>query len=116
MNNSYYREFLNNPLYSGNIPTTNQIGNTNYNNFIEEYSNIDNIIKLNKGKKVSIHESFPNEEKFKTFSGIIENSGKEYIILSDPNSGHWYFLLKKYINYIEFDEEININNQFYLNR
>ena len=35
MNNSYYREFLNNPLYSGNIPTTNQIGNTNYNNFIE---------------------------------------------------------------------------------
>ena len=114
LNNTYYKEFPGNPLYNRN----SQIPNNNYYSLIPEQSYEDNILKLNKGKKVTIYQTYKNSEdwKSKKFTGIIENSGKDYIILSDPNTGMWYLLLMKYVDYIEFDEQINTNEQFYSNR
>ena len=76
-----------------------------------EKSYIENILRINKGKKVSVYQTF--KDKDAVFKGIIERCGKDHIILSDPNSGKWYFLLMMYIDYIEFDEEINSVDQFY---
>ena len=98
MNNSY-NNFTNKPIYPEDYMQNEQLY-------------IENILKFNKGKKVSIYQSFPNKED-KVFSGILEQAGRDYIILSDPTTGNWFFLLMIYVNFIQFDEEINSNNQFY---
>ena len=69
-----------------------------------EQSNIQNVLKMNKGKKVLIFATFKNMSE--QFSGIIENSNLDNIILSNPQSGHWFLIPIKYIDYIEFDENI----------
>lgn len=105
MNNNYLNNttFPNNQIYSNNI--------TNIQN---EQPYIENILKANRGKKVSIYQSFTRAtEKDKVFTGIIEQSGKDYIILSDPSTGNWYLLWSIYVDFIKFDEEINIVNKFY---
>lgn len=98
--------------YYNNYSNTNSIKNEYTQN---EQSYIENILRLNKGKKVTVYQSFcdSNEWKDSTFTGIIEQSGRDHIILSDPTSGKWYLLLMIYVNYIKFDEEINTVEQFY---
>ena len=104
-------------LYSNGNTTPNQATAPTINNeyIPDEQSYIENILRVNKGKKVNIYQSFSdsNEWKDRIFSGIIEQSGRDHIILSDPNSGKWYLLLMIYVNYIEFDEPINTVGQFY---
>lgn len=118
MNNNYLNNnFQGKPIYSGNIKTPNQsTAPSTQNEYIpNEQSYIENILRVNRGKKVSIYQSFSDssEWKNKVFTGIIEQSGRDHIILSDPNTGKWYLLLMIYVNYIEFDEEINTVEQFY---
>ena len=103
MNNSYYREIPNNPLYHNN----NNIINNNYNNI----NNLENLLNINKGKKITIYQNYNNTDK--SFKGIIEKVENAYTIISDPTTGKWYLLLNKYTKYIEFDEAITINGQFY---
>lgn len=90
--------------------------NTVYNNQNEQ-SYIENILRLNRGKQVEVYMSFADAEKWKdkVFRGIIEQSGKDHIILSDPNTGNWYLLLLIYVDYIKFDENINTSDAFYPN-
>ena len=97
--------------------------NNNYGNIspytpaqtLNEQSYIENILRLNKGKKVEIYMSFPDsiEWKDRVFHGIIEASGKDHIILSDPTNGNWYLLVLIYVDYIKFDESINTSEIFY---
>ena len=119
MNNDYNLSNMSKNLnYSNNNTYPNQyITNSEYEKYIQnEQSYIENILRLNKGKKVTIYQSFcdSNEWKDSTFTGIIEQSGKDHIILSDPITGKWYLLLMIYVNYIKFDESINTIEQFYL--
>lgn len=107
MNGSYY----NNPVYNP--------GNTNYegnkiavetiNDLPMEQSYIENILRLNKGKKITAYYSFPDsvEWRDRKFTGIIEQAGRDHLILSDINTGNRYLLLMIYLNYVEFDERIN---------
>ena len=119
MNNNYLNNnsFEPTPLYSNGLITPNQgTAPTANNEYIpDEQSYIENILRVNKGKRVSIYQSFAdsNEWKDRIFTGIIEQSGRDHIILSDPNTGNWYLLLMIYVNYIKFDEPINTINQFY---
>ena len=120
MNNNYLNtnpNFQGTPIYSGNIATPNQsLANTSMNEYIpDDQSYIENILRVNKGKRVSIYQSFADagEWKDRIFTGIIEESGRDHIILSDPNTGNWYLLLMIYVNFIKFDEEINTVPQFY---
>ena len=90
------------PLYAGTI-NSNQM-NANYDtNYFE------NLLKINKGKKIKVLITIPdsNEFKDKEFNGVLEHSGSNYIILSDPNDGKWYILLNDYINFICSSEQIN---------
>ena len=118
MNNNYPNPvFPGTPIMSGNIPTPNQTIAPNYSINQElplEQSYIENILRLNKGKQARIHMTFPDSTEFRDreFVGIIEQSGRDHIILSDPTTGKWFLLLMIYVDFITFDEPINYNPQF----
>ena len=112
MNNSNY---LGTPLYGNDFVTPNQYNAPKNESFRAEQSYIENILRLNKGKKVKVYASFPdasNENKDKIFIGIIEQSGRDHLILSNPSTGKWNLILMIYVNYIEFDEKINYSPEF----
>mgnify|MGYP000005441761 CR=1 FL=1 len=120
MNNGYLNNnnFSNLPLYSNGMQVPNQstAPKNDYQEYIpDEQSYIENILRVNKGKKVSVYQSFADagEWKDRIFTGIIEQSGRDHIILSDPETGNWYLLLMIYVDFIKFDEEINTVQQFY---
>ena len=122
MNGSYFNSgFPGTGLDNNTVPNQQSMPNfQSQNSFsgpIEEQSYIENILRLNKGKKVEIYMSFPDsiEWKDRIFKGIIEESGKDHIILSDPNTGNWYLLVLIYVDYIKFDESINSSDIFYPN-
>lgn len=102
--------FPGNPIYYGNTKLPNQ----DTEQFTEQ-SYIENILRLNRGKKVRIHMTFPDSNEFrdKVFTGVIEQSGRDHIILSDSTTGNWYLLLIIYLDYIEFNEKINTSGEFY---
>ena len=58
--------------------------------------------RLNKGKKVKLHVTVPGSIKWqdRVFEGIIEQAGKDHVIVSNPNTGEWYLIL---IIYLERD-------------
>lgn len=108
--NAYYGNNIpNNPIYNGNIVKESLERVTPSYDLPMDQSYIENILRLNKGKEVKIYMSFPgsNENRDKEYSGIIENSGRDYIILSEPSTGKWQMLPIMYVNYITFDEKIN---------
>ena len=117
MNNNYFKEFPGTPLYVGNnqVPNQSTVPNYSSNMIPDEESYIENILRLNCGKKVSVYQSFADagEWKDRIFTGIIEQSGKDHIILSDPTTGNWYLLLMIYVDFIKFEERINTSQQFY---
>lgn len=102
------------PLYSQASMTPNQTTAPTTFSFPIEQSYIENILRLNRGKKVNVYTTFPDatEWRDKVFSGIIEQSGRDHLILSDPNTGKWYLLLMIYVNFVEFDENINYSQEF----
>lgn len=118
MNNNFVNQngFPGNPIYSSSGSVPNQQTQMNFNVPMEQ-SYIENILRLNRGKKVEIYASYPDSDEWrnKIFSGIIEQSGRDHIILSDPNTGDWYLILIIYVNYIKFDERIISDPEFYPN-
>ena len=104
INGSYFQ----NPTFPTAI--NDEVINTednNYNRVIIEQSNFEKILKLNIGRKVTLYINFNNENK--TISGIVENIGNDYLIISEPSSGKWDLVKLKDISYIEFEEKINYN-------
>ncbi len=119
MNNNFVNQnsFPGTPLYTSNgVSVPNQQTQMNYNVPLEQ-SYIENILRLNRGKKVEIYASYPDSDEWrnKVFSGIIEQSGRDHIILSDPKTGDWYLILIIYVNFIKFDERIISDPEFYPN-
>lgn len=120
MNNNYYGK----PIFpNNNINTITPPSNGNYTSNIKgfepmalpaEQSYIENILRLNKGKQVRVHMTFPDSNEFRDreFKGIIEQSGRDHIILSDPSTGTWELLLMIYVDFISFDEQINYSDDF----
>ena len=103
MNGTYYQ----NPTFPGaqnDKPITLAVDELSM-----EQSYIENIIRLNKGKKVKAYCSFPDSISWrdKIFDGIIEEAGKDHLIISNPETGEWDLILMIYLNYITYDEKIN---------
>lgn len=74
----------------------------------DESSYIENILRLNLGKVVSVYMNFENSQwGSKIFKGKLEAAGKDHIIISDTSTNMRYLLLTIYLNYVTFDEEIN---------
>ena len=119
-NTPYYgkQAFPGTPVYAGNTPLPNQQTAANYSTELPmEQSYIENILRLNKGKKARVHMTFPDSTEWRDleFNGIIEQSGRDHIILSEPNTGVWQLLFMIYVDYISFDEPINYSLEFYPN-
>lgn len=121
MNNGYYQ----NPVFPGiglnNNTVPNQqtvpsyeenITNTAYPTTEQSY--IENILRLNRGKKAKFHITVPGSEKWqdRVFEGIIEQSGRDHIIVSNPTTGEWYLILMIYLDFVTFDESINFIKDF----
>ena len=68
---------------------------------------VDDLLKNNKGAKVTAHLIINNSHE--TISGILESIGDDYIIISSPLDGSWQLILPMYLSYITFDEPIKIN-------
>lgn len=120
MNGSYYQ----NPTFPGatndtHFNQTNMVtppGNISYSDAFgdDEQSYIENILRLNKGKKVRAYVSYPDsiEWKDKVYDGVIEEAGRDHLILSDPATGKWFLIRLIYLNYVEFDERINYSHAY----
>lgn len=118
MNNNYLNQPY--PKSTPPYPTYDTTQNTNamYNVGlpIDEQSYIENILRLNRGKKARFHITVPGSIKWqdRVFEGIIEQSGKDHTIVSNPNTGEWYLILMIYLDFVTFEEPINYNKEFYL--
>ena len=79
-----------------------------------EQSYIENILRLNKGKRVNVYMSYAdsNEWRDKIYSGIIEEAGRDHLVISDPVNGNWYLLRMIYLDYVEFMEKINYSHNY----
>jgi len=122
MNNGYYQ----NPVFPGTSLNGNKVPNqqsvpsyeqTQINpNYIlpAEQSYIENILRLNRGKMAKFHITVPGsiEWQDRVFNGIIEQAGRDHIIVSNPNTGEWYLILMIYLDFVTFEEPINYNKEF----
>ncbi|WP_057772734.1 spore coat protein GerQ [Cytobacillus dafuensis] len=70
-----------------------------------EQSYIENILRLNKGKLVTIFATFEDKQQ-KKFEGIIEAAGRDHVIISDPQTGVRYLIPMVYLDYVVFSEPI----------
>ena len=121
-NNAYYPNpnYLNPYSSQSNVPTYDQtqLPNAMYNtsNIPDEQSYIENILRLNRGKKAKFHVTVPGsiEWQDRVFEGIIEQSGKDHLIVSNPNTGEWYLILMIYLDFVTFEEPINYKKEYYL--
>lgn len=111
MNGSYYKNSTFKSYPDFERDTTNP---GNIEDFPMEQSYIENILRNNKGKKIKAYVSFPDSLnwKDKIFTGIIEQAGRDHLILSDPETGKWYMILMIYLDYVEFNEPINYKKNY----
>ncbi len=79
-----------------------------------EQSYIENILRLNKGKLVTVYATFENNTEWnaKIFKGLIEAAGRDHLILSDPQTGERILLPMVYLDYVTFSEEIEYEYPF----
>ncbi len=118
MNGTYYPNptFPNNEMPGNSNNYDVNIAPTENNNLLMngEQSYIENILRLNKGKTVRAYVSFPDatEWRNKIFEGVIQEAGRDHLILSNPNNGEWYLILMIYLNYVTFTERITYSHDF----
>ena len=103
-------------LNNNTIPNQQSIplSNSQYTTDYDEQSYIENILRLNRGKKARLHVTVPGsiEWQDRVFDGVIEQAGKDHVILSNPQTGEWYLILIIYLDFVTFEEPINYNKQF----
>ena len=116
MNGSYYNnQFPGTSLANNTVPNQQSVPSYQEQYGLnDEQSYIENILRLNKGKRAKAYFSFPdsNEWRDKVFEGIIEEAGKDHLVMSDPKTGKWSLILLIYLNFVEFDEKINYSHAY----
>ena len=118
MNGSYFNnQFPGTGLNNNTIPNQQSVTSyqDQYTNPLEEQSYIENILRLNRAKKARLHVTVPGsiEWQDRVFDGIIEQAGKDHVIVSNPTTGEWYLILIIYLDFVTFEEPINYAKQFY---
>lgn len=107
MNGSYYQ----NPTFPSTTNFQTPPGNmsvTEVNNIPMEQSYIENILRLNKGRRAKAYVSYPDSSAWqnKVYDGIIEEAGKDHLIIRDSSNNLWYLIRIIYLDYVEFMEPI----------
>ena len=102
----------NNYNYSVNRQNSNIIPNMNSYNIIEEKENIfaEDVLAKNRGKYMKVYMSFTDSKEWcdRIFEGYLEAWGRDFILLYDKINNKRYMVWNLYIDFIEFDEPINI--------
>ncbi len=77
-----------------------------------EQSLIENILRLNRGKRARAYFSYPdsNEWRDKVYVGTIEQAGRDHLIIKGDDA--WYLLRMIYLNYVEFNDAIAYNPDY----
>lgn len=115
MNGAYYQ----NPTFPGAEPEMPPVNNytsnivtidpeeNNLPNLPMEQSYIENILRLNRGRKAKAYVSFPDSLnwKDKIFDGKIEQAGRDHLVMS-ADDGRWFLIPMIYLDYVEFNEKI----------
>lgn len=108
--------FFQNPTFPSNNSTQiTPIGNAeNINTLTMEQSLIENILRINRGKKIKAYVSYPESSAWqnKVYDGIIEQAGRDHLIIRDIKNNTWYLIRMIYLNYVEFEEKINYINNY----
>ncbi len=105
-------QFYQNPTFPSNNYTTPpgniSVNDPNTGAIPREQSYIENILRLNKGQKIKAYVSYPDSSAWqnKVYEGIIEEAGKDHLIIRDPMNNLWYLIRIIYLNYVEFMEPI----------
>ena len=107
MNNNYYPNYtppITVPSQGGTQPAIQNIPTT----IPQPMPYAENLLKLNVGKRATFYMSYSDsvEWRDKTFTGIIEDAGRDYALINDTDTGRWWLLWLVYINYVEFDQPI----------
>ena len=73
-----------------------------------QHAYLENIIRLNKGNLATVHLTFSahSEQPNMVVRGNIIASGRDHLILLNPESNTYYVLLMVYVDYITFNEPI----------
>lgn len=113
MNGNYYQ----NPTFpSNNFPTPpgNVSVTDGSSNIPQEQSYIENILRLNKGKRIKAYVSYPDSSAWqnKVYEGIIEEAGRDHLIIRDNVNNLWYLIRIIYLNYVEFMEPIVYSHSY----
>lgn len=114
MNGSFYQ----NPTFPNSMNFETPPGNMQVSDVSStlpmEQSFIENILRLNKGKKVKAYVSYPDSSAWqnKIYEGVIEEAGKDHLIIRDPLNNNWYLIRIIYLNYVEFMEPIVYSHSY----
>ena len=108
-----YRQFTQQPQQSQQVqqPQQQNVAQNIPGMLPMQQSYIENILRLNRGKQVTVYMTFESREQV-TFRGRVEAAGRDHIILSDPKTNRRYLLLMIYLDYVVFNEEINYDYPF----
>lgn len=121
MNNGYYQStmFPGQGLNNNTVPNNQSVPSyeqtqTISQTVLPEQSYIENILRLNRGKMAKFHITVPGsiEWQDRVFNGIIEQSGRDHIIVSNPTTKEWYLILMIYLDFVTFEEPINYTQEF----
>lgn len=97
------------PQYPGCTPP--QYPQPNFRPFENSY--VENILRLNLGKIATVYMNFENSQwGSKVFKGELVGAGRDHIILKDNQTNVTYLLLRVYLSYVTFDEEIEYEYPF----
>lgn len=78
-----------------------------------EHSFIENILRMNLGKNVTVYMNFENSQwGSKVFKGELLGAGRDHILLKDEQTDTTYLLLRIYLSYVTFDEDIEYEYPF----
>ena len=84
---------------------------TNFRSF--ETSYVENILRMNLGKIATVYMNFENSQwGSKVFKGELLGAGRDHILLKDNQTGITYLLLRVYLSYVTFDEEVEYDYPF----
>ena len=103
MNGNFYQ----NPTFPssnfGTPPGNMSVSEVNNSNLPDEQSYIENILRLNKGRKIKAYVSYPDSSAWqnKVYEGIIEEAGRDHLIIRDNTNNLWYLIRIIYLNYVD---------------
>lgn len=76
----------------------------------DEFQYAYNILNNNPNQIASFYMSYPDsvEWRDRIFTGKIVHSTREYTLLKNEETSEWYVLPSIYLNYVIFNEEVNM--------